>query len=155
MAISKKLVPTITHNPNLGLTKPIYLSAAVFIASLIGACASTPAGPTVQVLPGAFKSYEQFQEEKAFCMQNAQSQTATQVSATNTHTGETAAIGTVVGAALGAVVGNSTGAGVGAGLGAAAGTYVGNNGMNPQTGTQEHYNRVYVQCMVAKGNKVN
>ncbi len=155
MSMPEKLVPTVTYHPNLGLTKPFYFSAAVFFASLIGACASTPAGPTVQVLPGAFKSYEQFQEEKAFCLQNAQSQTAAQVSASNTHTGETAAIGTVVGAALGAVVGNSTGAGVGAGLGAAAGTYVGNNGMNPQTGTQEQYNRVYVQCMVAKGNKVS
>ena len=136
------------------LTRPGGWSAALALTALLGACASTPTGPTVQVLPPPNKSFDRFQEEKAYCMQYAQSQVSGQVSASNTKTAESAAIGTVVGASLGAVVGESTGAGVGAGLGAAAGTYVGTGGNDPQRGTQDQYNMSYVQCMYAKGNQV-
>ncbi len=124
-------------------------------ALLLAACATQPMGPTVQVLPGATKPFQVFQQDQAECMQYAQSQTAGQAQAANERAVGTAAIGVALGTVLGAAVGNHQGAGVGAGMGAIAGTSAGAGA----TGYQQHsiqaqYNNAFVQCMYSKGNQV-
>jgi hypothetical protein len=51
-------------------------------ALLLSACATAPTGPSVMVLPGSGKSFEQFQAEDAACRQWATQQTETTQTAT-------------------------------------------------------------------------
>src|SRR2546425_11895306 len=97
---------------------------------LMTACATVPTGPSVMVLPGNGKHFEQFQADDAVCRQWAAQQTGTtteRVSSQSTVSG--AAIGTVLGAAAGAAVGAAaghpaTGAAAGAGAGLLGGDAV-------------------------------
>src|SRR5260370_12585534 len=100
-------------------------------ALLVAACATVPTGPSVMVLPGTGKNFEQFQADDAVCRQWAAQQTGTtpQRAATES-TVSGAAIGTAVGAAAGAAIGAAagspaTGAAVGAGVGLLGGTAAG------------------------------
>ncbi len=128
---------------------------------LLTACATVPSGPSVMVLPGDGKSFEQFQAEDAVCRQWALQQTGTtpnQAGAASTVTG--AAVGTVVGAGLGAAIGAAsgspaTGAAVGAGVGLLGGTAVGaGNAYGAGLSVQRRYDITYMQCMYAKGNQI-
>jgi hypothetical protein len=128
---------------------------------LLTACATVPTGPSLTVLPGNGKSFEQFQADDAICRQWAAQQTGTttkQVSAESTVSG--AAIGTPVGAAVGAAVGAvaggpAVGAAVGAGGGLLTGTAIGaDNAEWASTSVQHRYDTAYAQCMYAKGNQV-
>jgi hypothetical protein len=74
------------------------------------ACSTVPLGPTAMVLPGAGKSFEQFQADDAVCRPWAAQQAGTTPR-------RVAEASTVEGAALGTLLG----AGLGAALGAAAG----------------------------------
>src|SRR5260370_37342968 len=92
-------------------------------ALLVAACATVPTGPSVMVLPGTGKNFEQFQADDAVCRQWAAQQTGTtpQRAATES-TVSGAAIGTAVGAAAGAAIGaaagsTATGSAGGAGVG--------------------------------------
>jgi hypothetical protein len=122
----------------------------------LAACASTPMGPTVQVLPPQGKPFEQFQGEDASCKGFAASQVQGQAEAANS-TGLLEGIGgTALGAGLGAAVGGGRGAAIGAASGAVVGTGVGaSTSGRQQGGIQQQYNNAYVQCMVAKGNVVH
>jgi uncharacterized protein YcfJ len=123
--------------------------------ALLAACAATPMGPTVQVLPGANKPFDVFQLDQDQCKQYAQSQVAGQADAANERAVGTAALGTVLGAGLGAAIGGHQGAGVGAGAGAIIGTGSGANASAYGQGSiQYQYNNAYVQCMYSKGNQV-
>ena len=124
-------------------------------AFAMAACATTPMGPTVQVLPPQGKPFQQFQGEDYSCRQFAASQVQGQAEAAN-NTGLLEGIGgTVLGAGLGAAVGGGRGAAIGAGSGAVVGTAVGaSTSGRQQGGIQVQYNNAYVQCMVAKGNVV-
>jgi len=128
---------------------------------VLTACATVPTGPSILVLPGTGKSFEQFQADDAVCRQWAQQQTGTtpnQAGAASAVTG--AAVGTVVGAGLGAAIGAAagspaTGAAVGAGAGLFGGTAVGaGNAYGSSISVQGHYDIAYVQCMYAKGNQI-
>ena len=128
---------------------------------LVTACATIPTGPSVMVLPGSGKAFEQFQADDAVCRQWAAQQvgtTTTEVAKQSTITG--AAVGTVVGAAVGAAIGAAagspgTGAAVGAGAGLLGGTAVGaGNAEAAQTSVQRRYDTSYMQCMYAKGNQI-
>jgi hypothetical protein len=131
-------------------------------AALLAACASVPHGPSVMVLPGTGKSFDQFQTDDWVCRQWASQQTGgatTQKAATET-TVTGAAIGTAVGAAVGAAIGAAagsaaTGAAVGAGVGLTGGTI---GGASAAEGTvraiQRRYDIAYMQCMYAKGHRV-
>jgi Glycine-zipper domain len=141
------------------MKKPIALCAVVTV--LATACASVPSGPSVMVLPGTGKDFNQFQVDDNECRQFASQQLGTSVNETgakNTATG--AVIGTVVGAALGAAIGAAagspaTGAAVGAGAGLFGGTAVGaSNAQGAQVSAQRRYDASYVQCMYAKGHQV-
>jgi hypothetical protein len=130
-------------------------------ALFLGACASIPTGPSVMVLPGTGKNFDQFQMDDALCRQWAAQQTGTtteRVSTGSTVTG--AAIGTALGAAAGAAIGAAagspgTGAAVGAGTGLLGGTAVGaSRGYSAQTSVQRRYDVAYMQCMYARGNQI-
>src|SRR2546421_8880738 len=97
----------------------------------LGACATVPLGPSVMVLPGTGKSFDQFQADDAVCRQWASVQTGTTPQqAAGSSTAKSGVLGTLLGAGLGAAIGAATGhpgvgAAVGAGGGLLAGTAVG------------------------------
>ena len=142
---------SLRHAAALGVLAP---------ALLLSACAETPMGPTVQVLPGPGKPFEQFQYESSTCKQYAQQTVAGQSESANDKAVGTAAIGTLLGAGLGAAIGAATGnagagAAVGAGVGLAGGAGMGASGSSrTQMSIQQQYNNAYAQCMYAKGNSV-
>jgi hypothetical protein len=132
-----------------------------FALLALAGCATLPTGPSVRVLPGEGKPFEQFQADDAICRQwasqqigNSPQQTANQ----NTATGAVA--GTLIGAGLGAAIGAATGnPGTGAAIGAGSGLLVGTaagaeSGRASGYEAQRRYDNTYVQCMYAKGNQV-
>ena len=133
----------------------------VSAALLLTACATVPTGPSVMVLPGNGKNFEQFQTDDAVCRQWALQQTGTTPNEAGAASAVTsAAVGTVAGAALGAAIGAAsgspaTGSAVGAGAGLLGGTMVGaGNAYGAGVSVQRRYDIAYMQCMYAKGNQV-
>jgi hypothetical protein len=131
------------------------------VAPLVSACATVPTGPSVMVLPGHGKSFEQFQGDDAVCRQWAAVQTgATPREASAAGTAGGAAVGTAVGAAAGAGIGAAAGspaggAAVGAGLGLLGGTAIGAaESEGVALSLQGRYDMAYEQCMYAKGNQI-
>lgn len=119
------------------------------------ACATTPLGPTVQVLPGANKPFQVFTEDQDTCKKYAEAQTKGQADAANNKAVGSALLGTALGVGLGAAVGGSRGAGTGAAVGAIVGTGVGTDkSQDAQYSIQQQYDNAYIQCMYAKGNQV-
>src|SRR5207249_4078450 len=133
--------------------------ALVFTLSL-GACATVPLGPSVMVLPGTGKSFDQFQADDAVCRQWASVQTGTTPQqAAGSSAAKSGVLGTLLGAGLGAAIGAATGhpgvgAAVGAGGGLLAGTAVG-AGAGEAAGHQgrQRYDNAFEQCMYAKGHQ--
>lgn len=124
-------------------------------------CATIPTGPSVMVLPGAGKPFEQFQADDYVCRQWASQQAGGDPAATaNQNMAGAAVVGTVIGAGLGAAIGAASGnpgvgAAVGAGSGLLGGTAVGANaGYAFGWEVQRRYDIAYQQCMYAKGNQI-
>ena len=141
------------------LSRPTLLSLA--LACSIGGCMQVPNGPNVMVLPGAGKSFDQFNYDDAVCRDWASRQVGVRASrAANDTAVGTAAAGTVLGAATGAAIGAAsgnpaTGAAVGAGAGLLGGTLVGASNAEAAHATVQHrYDVAYMQCMYAKGNQI-
>lgn len=125
------------------------------VASVMAACAETPTGPTVAVMPGPGKPFEVFQEDNAYCKQYASTQISGAPSgAKQVATGAVA--GAVVGAVAGTLLGDSrNAAGAGAATGALFGTAAGaGNADRSSAGLQRQYNVAFEQCMYSKGNQV-
>lgn len=131
------------------------------VSLLLAGCATVPTGPSVMVLPGNGKNFEQFQVDNAVCRQWALRQTGTtpnEAGAASAVTG--AAVGTAVGAGLGAAIGAAaggpaTGAAIGAAAGLFGGTAVGaGNAYGAGLSAQSRYDIAYMQCMYAKGNQI-
>jgi hypothetical protein len=122
---------------------------------LLAACAQTPMGPTVQVMPGPDKPFDAFQYDQSMCKQFADQAIAGQVQNANTQGVGAAALTTVLGAGLGAAIGGGRGAAIGAASGAGLGTGIGaSTSSNAQLSIQQQYNNAYAQCMYSKGNAV-
>jgi hypothetical protein len=124
---------------------------------LLGSCAAVPTGPSVLVLPGTGKNFDQFRGDDAVCRQFAAFQAGgrTPAQAATAAGVGTAAAGTALGAATGAAIGGGEGAAVGAGAGLAAGGLAGAGAASTSAETaQERYDIGYIQCMYAKGNRV-
>ncbi|MGA2465929.1 MAG: glycine zipper family protein [Thermodesulfobacteriota bacterium] len=126
----------------------------------MGGCATVPTGPSVSVMPGPGKTFEQFQADDAACRQWAGQQIGRSPQETiNQNTGVGAAMGTAAGAVLGAAIGAAEGhAGTGAAIGAGSGLLVGtaagaNAGQAYGMEAQRRYDIAYQQCMYAKGNQ--
>jgi len=94
--------------------------------ALLSACVTVPSGPSVMVLPGTNKSFDQFQADGFACNQYAQQMTGNAGQAATDAATANAVAGTVIGAAAGA-------------------SYY---------QVQRRYDQAYVQCMYAKGNQV-
>jgi hypothetical protein len=133
-----------------------------FLALLaLGGCATLPTGPSVMVLPGSGKSFDQFQTDDMVCRQWANQQigmSPQQTADRNTATGAVA--GTLLGAGLGAAIGAATGSpGAGAAIGAGSGLLFGTAsgagaGQSYGYEVQQRYDIAYQQCMYAKGNQI-
>jgi hypothetical protein len=136
-----------------------FISAIAILA--LGGCVTMPSGPSVMVLPGQGKTFEQFQGEDAICRQWAAQRlglspqyTANQNAATG------AVVGTLIGAGLGAAIGAAAGdPALGAAIGAGSGLFVG-TASGAEAGqvygweAQRMYDMAYQQCMYAKGNEI-
>ncbi|OIP46233.1 MAG: hypothetical protein COX17_05340 [Deltaproteobacteria bacterium CG23_combo_of_CG06-09_8_20_14_all_60_8] len=76
----------------------------------LGGCASLPTGPSVRVMPGPDKTFEEFQADDAICRQWATQQIGQSPQETaNQTTASGAVVGTAAGAVLGAVIGSASG----------------------------------------------
>ena len=138
------------------MPKLLRLSALVVLL-MAGACTTIPTGPSVMVMPGTGKSFDQFRADDADCRQFAQSQvggaTPNQTAIDSRVT--SAVIGTAIGALAGAAMGGHNGAGVGAGVGLLVGSTAGAGaGEASAYGMQRHYDNAYMQCMYAKGDRI-
>jgi hypothetical protein len=116
------------------------------VVTVLGGCATVPAGPSVMVLPAPGKSFGAFQSDEITCRQWALQQAGVPPSkAVNEKLASGAAIGTLIGAGLGAAIGSGLlgGTAVASGPAYAAGWEV-----------QRRYDIAYQQCMYAKGNQI-
>lgn len=116
-----------------------------------------PSGPSVLVLPGTGKGFDQFRADDLDCKQYAGAQvganTPDRVAADSV--AKSAALGAVIGAAAGAAMGGQGSAGAGAGAGLAVGAMAGSGAGNTSAyGLQQRYDYAFQQCMYAKGHKV-
>ena len=133
----------------------------LILVPLLGACATVPTGPSVMVLPGGGKSFEQFQGDDAMCREWAYQQAGTTPGQAANESGFTSAlIGTVLGAAAGAAIGAAAGnPALGAAAGAGGGLLFGSAGgvgaaQYSGAQAQQRYDIAYQQCMYAKGNQI-
>src|SRR2546425_2939532 len=133
----------------------------VAVGLLMTACATVPAGPSVMVLPGNGKNFEQFQADDAVCRQWAAQQTGTTTKQAATESAVSgAAIGTVLGAAAGAAVGAAakspaTGAAVGAGAGLLGGAAIGGgNAQGAGTPGQQPHDMTHKPGIVPQGKHI-
>jgi hypothetical protein len=138
------------------MTKLLRVSPLVALL-LFGACTTIPTGPSVMVMPGTGKSFDQFRGDDADCRQFALGQVggvAANDAAVDSGM-KSAAAATLMGALAGAAIGGSQGAGIGAGVGLLAGSAAGANaGQVSGYYSQRRYDNAYIQCMYAKGDRV-
>jgi uncharacterized protein YcfJ len=131
---------------------------ASFSTLLLSACASIPVGPSVAVMPGPGKPFDQFNIDNSICKNFARHELGVdpnEVAREQVLSG--AAAGAVLGAASGALMGHGHDSPVGelAGAGMIIGSVAGANAANQSTMTlQRRYDIAYQQCMYAKGNQI-
>jgi hypothetical protein len=125
--------------------------------ALLAGCATLPTGPSVLVLPGTGKTFDQFRVDELDCRDFALAQiggTTASQAAVNTNVAS-AAVGTAIGAAAGAAIGGSSGAGIGAGTGLVFGSLIGTGlGQDTYGQLQRRYDFAFQQCMYARGHRI-
>ncbi len=135
--------------------KPVLGVSVLLTALLLGACTTVPTSPSVAVMPGVGKTFEQFNSDDVVCRQYAGNQNSGAAQASNDKAVESGVVGTLIGAAAGAAIGGRQGAAVGAGTGLLVGSANGANASQYGSyGAQRRYDISYEQCMYAKGNSV-
>ena len=143
-----------------GAMRTSLLSLPLAAVLVLGGCVTVPTAPTVMVLPGPQKTFEQFQNDGASCQQYAENVVAPQGVAAANNAAANAAVGTALGAAAGAIIGSATGqAGQGAAIGAGTGLLFSAPGTSNMAYAsswqmQRGYDMAYVQCMYARGNQL-
>lgn len=124
---------------------------------LLTGCVTMPTGPSVMVLPGSGKNFDQFRYDDYECRQYAYQQVEgrTAKDAAVSSGLNSAAIGAGLGAIAGTAFGGGRGAAIGAGTGLLAGGLSG-SGTARTSGdiNQQRYDNSYIQCMYAKGHNV-
>lgn len=124
---------------------------------LLAACATAPTGPSMMVLPGDDKTFEQFRADDFECRQYAsfQVQGTTPDSIAADSGVKSAAVGTAIGAVAGGLLGGRDGAAAGAGAGLIIGSAGGAGAArSSQMTAQRRYDIAFQQCMYAKGHKI-
>src|SRR5712675_31955 len=108
------------------MKKPLYL-LLLPVAFLTGCATTPPDNPSVMVLPGSGKSFDQFRFDDYECRQYASfsvgAESANQASIDSGV--QSAVIGAAIGTVAGAALGGSRGAVAGAGIGTAGGALAG------------------------------
>lgn len=128
--------------------KTIALFALIGLFTLT-ACTSIPIDPSVLVLQGAGKTFDQFRSEDFRCRHYAFTQIG---GATPSQVSVASGVGSAVtGTALGAAAGAAIGAGNGLIMDSMAG---GDAAQLSAYEAQSRYDMAYVQCMYAMGNRV-
>ncbi len=128
---------------------------ALAAALTLGACAQTPMGPTVQVMPGPNTSFAAFQNDQAVCRRFAEQAVSDQAQGANLRGLGAAALTTELGAGLGAAIGGGSGAAIGAASGALGGGGLAALGTTrAQASIQAQYDNAFAQCMFSLGNAV-
>ena len=131
------------------------LGCAMIAAVALAGCAPTVMAPTVPVMPGANKPFDQFAVDQQTCQGYANSQTAPLSAQANNQALGGAILTTALGAGLGAAIGGGQGAAIGAASGALVGGAAGAQGSSiAGMSIQQQYNVYYSQCMYARGNQV-
>lgn len=136
---------------------PRFKAATALMAPilLLSACAQTPMGPTVAVMPGPNKPFDVFQTDQIACKQYAEAEVAGQAQNENMRAVGAAALTTALGAGLGAAIGGGRGAGIGAASGALGGAGIGAMASDRGNQTiQQRYDIAFSQCMYTRGNQV-
>ena len=132
---------------------PLIPIAAAMV--LLAGCVSTPAGPTVAVMPAHNKSLAAFHDDQVLCKNSASEEVAGEASHADWMQAAVAGGGTLLGAGIGAVAGGGQGALIGAGVGAAGGSAASYIPASKSEKTiQERYDVAYSQCMFMRGNRV-
>lgn len=140
-----------------GFTMKARISLAMLACFSLAGCVSAPTGPSVMVLPGSGRSFDDFRLDDSVCRRYALEQNGGVTAQQNAQESAvaSAAVGTVVGAVAGAAIGGQQGAGIGAGTGLIVGSLAGTNtAQQSGWGTQRQYDNSYIQCMYAKGHRV-
>jgi outer membrane lipoprotein SlyB len=131
------------------------LGTIMVAAIALTGCAPTVMAPTVPVMPGANKPFDQFAADQQTCQGYANSQTAPLAAQANNQAVGSALLTTALGAGLGAAIGGGHGAAIGAASGAVVGSAAGAQGSSMAgLSIQQQYDAYYVQCMAAHGNQV-
>ncbi len=133
------------------------IAVVLSLAFILGACTTMPNGPSVLVLPGTGKNFDQFRMDDLDCRQFAYQQTggATASTAATESGVNSAIVGTLLGAAAGAAINGSSGAAAGAGTGLLFGGLAGTSTAQVSGyGAQQRYDNSFIQCMYAKGHRV-
>jgi hypothetical protein len=132
------------------------LTVGMLAAATLAGCVSVPTGPSVMVLPGEGRPFDQFRYDESDCRNFAGSQAGSAEQAQADSMARSAVLGTVVGALAGAAFGgNSNAAGAGAAVGLGMGAVAGSGAANASAySVQRRYDMAYQQCMYAKGHKV-
>ena len=135
--------------------KKLSLIGAALLAA--GCATAPPSGPSILVLPGTGKTFDQFRADEIDCRGYAHSQVGgkTAEQAANDQAVKSAVVGTAIGTVAGAALGGHQGAAVGAGVGLAGGSLVGADQSHAAGGSlQRRYDNAFTQCMYAKGHRV-
>lgn len=137
---------------------PLKTTSGLLALLILGGCVSVPNGPKAMAMPGAGKTFEQFQADDTICRQYALDQNGgvtPNQAGSNSFVGS-AVVGTLIGAVLGAAAGGrGHDAGAGAATGLVVGSVIGANASNQSSAaTQSRYDNAYKQCMYAKGEQV-
>lgn len=141
------------------MIQPAAVSRSLVAATalLLAACVSVPEGPSVMVLPGTGKNFDQFRADDFECKRYASLQIGgNSTSAYASDSGvRSAAVGTVLGAAIGAAANGGRGAAAGAGAGLALGGLSGTGTAQASAySAQQRYDVAFMQCMYAKGHRI-
>ncbi|MBI4206160.1 MAG: hypothetical protein HY527_14160 [Betaproteobacteria bacterium] len=132
--------------------------SSLFAVLALAGCVTVPTGPSVMVLPGTGKSFDQFRYDDGDCRQYAHAQVGGTTTAQAAE--DTAVRGAVIGTAVGALAGAALGgtgrdAGVGAGVGLLAGSAMGAGAAQGSAyELQRRYDHAYQQCMYSKGHRI-
>jgi uncharacterized protein YcfJ len=131
------------------------LGCALVATIALAGCAPTVMAPTVPVMPGANKPFDQFAADQQTCQAYANAETAPLSQQANNQALGGALLTTALGAGLGAAIGGGQGAAIGAASGALVGGAAGAQGSSiAGMNIQQQYNIFYSQCMYAHGNQV-
>ena len=132
-------------------------SLPLIAIALLAGCVTVPSGPSVMVLPGDGRSFDQFRYDDMDCRNFASTQiggaSGEQVAADSM--AKSAALGTIIGAAAGGAMDGRSGAAAGAGAGLLVGALAGTGASQASSaGLQRRYDYAFQQCMYAKGHRI-